>query len=413
MKNIIYFLVSLSVAIATAFILRHWLEQYNDPGYVIIGFGHWSLETSLVVFTVGLIILFFVLYVFFRLLGWLIRLPGQMQDKRRNIKFNRSQDALISGLVDSAEGNWQKAEKVLIKHASNSGAPLIHYLTAARAAQSRGAFKKRDEYLEIAKEQSPGSEVVVGLTQAELHLSEKQFDHALEALTQVHSIDPTHASVLKLLHQTYKHLGDWEAIRKLIPSLHQHKVMMEAEVKLLEAETFSQLLKQAAEEGNANETQALWSNIPKHIQSMHGIRAIYFAAMIEAGAGASIGDDMVNAITERWDETLLVLYGNVQSRDYPAQLETAEKWLVQHPGDVVLLRVLGKISIKCSEMERAEKYLSKSISIEPTVAAYQMLGELLNEKGEKDKASECFKRGLELASSEVVTSVETISSDSE
>ena len=409
MKNIIYFLVSLSVAIAAAFILHYWLEKYDDPGYVIIGFGHWSLETSLVVFAVGLIILFFILYVFFRLLGGLTRLPGRMQDKRRNIKFNRSQDALISGLVDSAEGNWQKAEKVLIKHASNSGAPLIHYLTAARAAQSRGAFKKRDEYLAIAKEQSPGSEVVVGLTQAELHLSENQFDHALVALTRVHSIDPTHASVLKLLHQTYKHLGDWEAIRKLIPSLHQNKVMMEAEVKLLEAETFSQLLKKAAEEGNSNETQALWNNIPKHIQSMYGIRAIYFAAMIEAGAGANIEADLVNALTEKWGGTLLVLYGNVQSQDFPAQLATAEKWLVQHPGDVVLLRVLGKISIKCGDLERAEKYLAKSISIEPTVAAYQMLGELLDEKGEKNKATECFKRGLELASSEVVSSVESIS----
>ncbi len=413
MKKIIYFLVLIFAAIAAAFFLHQWLEQYNDPGYVIIGFGHWSLETSLIVFTAGLIFLFLFLYVFFRLLGWLTRSPGRIKDKRQNIKFNRSQDALIAGLVDSAEGNWQKAEKVLIKHAANSGAPLIHYLTAARAAQSRGAFKKRDEYLNIAKEQSPGSEVVVGLTQAELHLSENQFDHALEALTRVHSIDPTHASVLKLLHQTYKHLGDWEAIRKLIPSLHKNKVMMETEVKLLEAEAFSQLLKKAAENSDATETQELWSNIPKHIQSMHGIRAIYFAAMIEAGAGVKIETDLVNALIEKWDETMLVLYGNVQSVDYPAQLRTAEKWLVQHPGDVVLHRVLGKISIKCSDMERAEKYLAKSISIEPTVAAYQVLGELLSEKGEKDKASECFKRGLELASSEVVSSVETISGDSE
>jgi HemY protein len=43
------------------------------------------------------------------------------------------------------------------------------------------------------------------------------------------------------------------------------------------------------------------------------------------------------------------------------------------------------------------------------VAAYQILGELLFEKGEKDKATECFKRGLEMASNEVVSRVETIS----
>jgi len=117
---------------------------------------------------------------------------------------------LIAGLVDSAEGNWEKAEKILIKHASHSGAPLIHYLTAARAAQSRGAFDKRDEYLQKAAAQAPGSDVAIGLTQAELHLSGNQFEQALETLTKLQSIDPTHASVLKLLHQTYRHIGDWK-----------------------------------------------------------------------------------------------------------------------------------------------------------------------------------------------------------
>jgi len=47
------------------------------------------------------------------------------------------------------------------------------------------------------------------LTQAELHLSGNQFDQALETLTRLQSINPTHASVLKLLHQTYHHIGDW------------------------------------------------------------------------------------------------------------------------------------------------------------------------------------------------------------
>jgi len=166
MKNIIYFLGSLCIAVAAAFLIHNWLTAYDDPGYVLIGFGRWSLETSLVVFAIAQIISFFILYVFFRLVGVLLRLPTKLKAKGKNIKFNRSQEALISGLVDSAEGNWEKAEKILIKHASNSGAPLLHYLTAARAAQSRGAIEKRDEYLRKATEQSGDADIAVGLTQA-------------------------------------------------------------------------------------------------------------------------------------------------------------------------------------------------------------------------------------------------------
>lgn len=164
---------------------------------------------------------------------------------------------------------------------------------------------KRDEYLRRATQDAPGSEVAVGLTQAELHLSQKQFDQALETLTKLHSLDSSHASVLKMLHQTYQQLGDWKAIKTLLPSFYENKVFMEAEVKLLEVETYSVLLKEAAEHENAGEIEELWQSVPDHVKTMPGIPAIYFAAMIEAGAGAKIEKDLVKALNGKWDMTLL------------------------------------------------------------------------------------------------------------
>lgn len=213
---------------------------------------------------------------------------------------------------------------------------------------------KRDEYLRRATQDAPGSEVAVGLTQAELHLSQKQFDQALETLTKLHSLDSSHASVLKMLHQTYQQLGDWKAIKTLLPSFYENKVFMEAEVKLLEVETYSVLLKEAAEHENAGEIEELWQSVPDHVKTMPGIPAIYFAAMIEAGAGAKIEKDLVKALNGKWDMTLLFLFGSVQSIDFRGQLEMAEKWLIEHGTDPILLRVLGKISIKCEFAEKAK-----------------------------------------------------------
>jgi len=68
MKNTLYFFVSLCFAIAAAFLVQYWLNEYDNPGYVLIGIGRWSMETSLVAFSVFLIIGFFILYFFFRLL---------------------------------------------------------------------------------------------------------------------------------------------------------------------------------------------------------------------------------------------------------------------------------------------------------------------------------------------------------
>jgi HemY protein len=408
-KNIFYFLLALAFAVAVAFGLRYWLAQFDNPGYVLMGIGNWSIETSLVVFATALVIFFTLLYFLFRLLGWLIRLPSSLNTKRKEAKTTRSQEALISGLVDSAEGNWAKAEKTLIKHASNSNAPLLHYLTAARAAQSRGAYKKRDRYLEEAGKQGPDSEIAVGLTQAELYFSGSQFDEALETLSRLQSIDPSHASVLKLLHQTYQKVGDWEGIRDLLPSLNNNKVLMEAEVKLLEAETFSSLLKEEAGKGDANSIQELWQSVPDHVKAMHGISAIYFAAMIEAQAGNLIESDVTASLNKNWDDTLLSIFGSIQSDNITAQLEKAERWLKKHPNDAVLLRILGKLSIKLGDAYKSEQYLTKSISFEPTVEAYRLLGDFLSKQGDKDRSNDCFRKGMELASSGVVHSVEEAS----
>jgi HemY protein len=408
MKKILYFLGPVFLTIVAALVAYYAFKRLETPGYVLVGIGHWSIETTLAAFVVALILAFFILYIFFRLLGWLFRLPGQLKKRGTHVKFNRSQEALIAGLVDSAEGNWEQAEKILIKHASHSGAPLIHYLTAARAAQSRGAFDKRDEYLQKAADQAPGSNIAIGLTQAELHLSGNQFEQALETLTKLHSINPTHASVLKLLHQTYQQLGDWEAIRKLLPSLHHNKVLMEAEVKLLETETFSKLLKQAAELGDANQIALLWSETPAHIKKMHGMSAIYFAAMIEAGAGSQIEEELAHMLSVNLDDTLLVLYGSVQSKDAARQLATAEQWLATGPDNAVLLSTLGKLSLQLGEREKAESFLTQSLALDPSVDAYQLLGDLYFGQNEKDKACESYKSALELSSSEIVMRLDQI-----
>lgn len=406
MKNWIFFLGSLLITIAAVFFVKEWLGSFENPGYVLIGIGNWSLETSLIVFLVGLIITFYLLYIFFNFLGWLIRLPWQLKNRSRNIKFNRSQEALVAGLVGSAEGKWEHAEKVLIKHASHSGAPLIHYLTAAKAAQSRGAYDKRDEYLKKAAVQAPGSDVAIGLTQAELHFSANQFDKALETLTKLHSIDSTHASVLKLMHQTYQHLGDWQGLRKILPSLNKNKILIEEDIKKLEVDAFSGLLRQTIKQGNLNELRLLWTEIPAHIKKNPLVAAVYFAAMIESGSSSEIESDLVEVLTINWDETLLLLYGNLKSDDAFKQLEIAEVWYPHHKNDVVLLNILGKLSFKCQDYEKSENYLTQSISIDPTVQAYRLLGELYTVKGDEHQANTCYKQGLELASSGVIGQVD-------
>ena len=402
MKKLPYFLGSVFAVLVFAFLVHNWLSSQNQPGYVIFGADDWSVETSLTIFSSLQILGFAFLYYIFRGLGILLRMPSQIVKRRQNIKFNRSQEALIAGLFDAADGNWERAENILIKHAPSSGAPLLHYLTAARAAQSRGALDKRDEYLKRATDESSDTNMVVGLTQAELHLSEQQFEQALETLKKLHSIDPGHARVLKMLHQTYQHLNDWDGLSKLLPSLQKNKIIMEAEVKILETQTFTRLLKQAAQLNDVTALQTCWSDRPENIKVLPGIANIYFAAMISAGEGLSVEAEINKQLSKHWDDTTLLLYAAIEFSDSARQLQETEKWLAVFPSDAVLQRVLGKLALKAQQIEKAEQYLLKSLHIDASVEAYQFLGEVSILKGEPNQACEYFKQALAFTSTESI-----------
>jgi HemY protein len=128
--------------------------------------------------------------------------------------------------------------------------------------------------------------------------------------------------------------------------------------------------------------------------------------MIEAGAGEEIEDELRRALGDEWDETLLVLYGCIQLSDREKQLKHAETWLGPHPKDAVLFRVLCKLAIHCKLWNKAKDYLEKSLNVEPSVEAYQLLGDVLHQQNDFAAACHYYRNGLMFASSEVVAQIE-------
>lgn len=406
MRRALFIIVGFLVALGVAALGVRYVASHGGSGYVIVGIGRWSVETSLLFTVIALTLTFLLLYIAIRLVVATVSLPKMLRQRGHEQRSKRSQEALLAGLIESAEGNWESAEKHLIRHAANSGVPLINYLTAARAAQSRGAMEQRDEYLKLAQETMPEAELAIGLTKVELQLSNQQFEEALECLTQLDQMAPSHAAVLKLKHQALANLADWQGLSMLIPELQSNKVMMEAEIKLLETETFSSLIKQKSEAHDAVALRNLWLEIPEHIRKSTGIQQLYFAAMIESGAEAEVEPLVRQAIGKEWSETLVVLYGCIHMPDTLDQLTKAEAWLKAHPNDAILLRVLGKLSLRANQLDKAATYLKASLAAEPSVEAYQLMGDVLMKENDPLSACQFFRNGLLFASNEVVALIE-------
>lgn len=405
MRTILVLLLTLFAAVGAAWLLQSAARSGFDPGYVIAGWGRWSIEASLVVWLILMLLGAIVLSLLWAVLFGVLQLPQRFRRHKKIRLSRRSQKAFIQAMISSAEGKSAEAEDILIQHATNSGVPLMHYLTAARAAHARGAIEEREAYLQMAYDAQPDAAFAVGLVHAELQLSHEQFEEALENLARLHQVAPRHSAVLKLLHQAYAKVDDWESVRRLIPELHARRILMEAEIKLLEIDTYSGLLRQKAQGHNAGELQTFWQSMPYHIRRLSGVRNLYYAAMIEAGAGTQIEAELRQSLGEEWDPAQVVLFANIAMPDAAQQLAHAEGWLAAHPQDAILLRMLGRIALRAERLDVAELYLRQSLGVEPSVEAYELLGSLWMARGDALQAADCYRRGLALASGALIQQV--------
>ena len=412
MKKLTVSIIVIVLAGLAAFFLDEYLTTESDKGQVIIGVSQYNIEMTFYVFAIIMSLLLILFYILVRALVLILKSPKIIKQKTLTKKQVLSQEALVNGLIDSAEGNWEKAENSLIKHAANSATPLIHYLTAARTAQSRGALDKRNDYLRKAYDSTPDSDVTVGITKAELHLSSDEFDQALDTLTRLDQISPGHAVIQRLLHKTYEKLDDWDSIHNLLPSLQKNKSLMDLDIQTTELQTYSERLKRAVANDNLEELKGLWDNTPDRLKRLSGVSAIYFAGVIEANAGQDIEKDLHKSLTKNWDETLLVLLGSIESSDPAKQLKQTEKYLKKHPDDAILHRVLGRICLRQNNQDQAIHYLKRSIELGPSVTAYQLLGDSYSLQDSQLKtANEYYRKGLFLASEEVVRTTNHLQDD--
>lgn len=408
MKKVGWFFLVLVGIIGGGYYLLHQFISHGNAGYLIFGFDRWVVETSLLVGLIVLLLFILLVYLALRLFSKAVEIPRRMKSREAQSRAKRADDALLTGLIQTAEGQWESAERQLIRHAADSGVPLINYLTAARAAHARGAPDLRDEYLKLAGDSRPDARIAIGLTRAELQLSNKQFDEAIEGLLDLQRIAPSHATVLRMMHHAYVQMQNWEGLQKLIPALNQHKVLIENEIRALEAETYSALIKQKAQTRDAGALRELWRNVPSRLRDTPAIESLYFAAMIEANAGLEVEESLRRALARDWNPTLLVLYECVPAQDAAQQLAHAQTWLPMHPNDALLLRVLGKLALRARQPEQAAEYFRQSVALEPSADAYKSMGDLLIRQSDFRGACDYYRRGLMFLAGEAVAQIETL-----
>ncbi|GAA4346031.1 heme biosynthesis protein HemY [Kangiella taiwanensis] len=310
----------------------------------------------------------------------------------RNLRKARQQT--IDGMIALAEGHWKTAEDLLIKGAKFRDTKLINYLAAARAAQEQDDDKSRDQYLQAAAKAQPDAHIAIGLTQAQLQIQHRQFEQALATLSHLREMSPHHPYVLKLLHQLYTRLSEWEQVLELLPKLRKYRVYNPVRIDDIEVIAWAELLSVKAQREGLPAVNDLWLKLPKNVRKRPQTQLSYAEILADQRQFDQLELHIKDSMKHEWQEKLAELFGLIESQEPSRTLATAETWLKQKPNNTTLLTTLGKLSLRAQLWGKAKSYLEKSIEQKPTAEAHYYLGQAYRELGHPIQEQEEYQRGL-------------------
>ena len=376
------------------------LYAHQDTGYVLIGRGYKTMEMSLTLFVILMVLLFFMI----QMAVWLVRnsweMPTRLRYWRNQKRGRRARRRTTRGLIELAQGNWAQAERALMRGLKGSDTPLLNYLSAARAAQKQNAPDRRDHYLAMAHENRKDASFAVQVTQAELQLAHGQMEQSLATLMHLRTVAPRHPHVLFLMAQLYDGLKSWGDLKNLLPDLRKQKILPEAKLRDMEKRVHRELLKIAAEQGKPDRLRQSWQHVPRELRQDEELIDDYARHLLRLEQHDMAESLLREAIRRQWNVDFVYLYGLVKAAQSAKQLAYAEDWLKGHEENNVLLLTLGRLCMNNALWGKAESYFEASLGAGAMSETFTELGRLLEQLEQPDRARDCFRKGLLLAADE-------------
>ena len=371
--------------------LAHFLLE--DSGYVLINMRGYAVEMSVP----GLVLALALLYLAIRIIVRLWKAPRQLGQAAGHYRENRARDRLTKGLIAVAEGDAARGERLLARSAGNSGAPLVNYLTAAKAAQTLGSEQRRDNWLKLALERRPDAAPAILVTQAEYQMERGKYEEALGTLARLEAQTPGNGRGLALTAEAYRKLQRWQDLESLLPKLSRAKTLEPQEVAALLEDSASALFANAAGEKDSQRVEKLWQTLPKALRTRPSLITAYTRAAASCGDHDKLEKTIRKFLKTAWIPALVDTYGVLETSNPRAHLSHAEAWLTRRGEDPVLLLSAARLCIQNQLWGKARSYLETSLGMHPDPVGYRLYGQLLQTMGEEDGAAEAFRLGLETA----------------
>jgi HemY protein len=388
MRRVILLVLLLLVSVAGAL----WLEARQ--GFVLLRLGELTVQASLFVAALAVIVAGVLIWLAVGLLQKLFRAPGRVRGRWQRHRRVRANRELVDGLIEMAEGRYAAAERHLQTTAEAASQPVVHHLLAALAAHRQGDWTRRDQRLADADLRDDRARVAVNVVKAQLQVDAGQWEEALATLGWLRERAPGNPRVLMLLTDALQAVGDEQRLIELLPDLRRSEAIDENRLASIERRAFDRQLTQLGVETSADALERVWKGLPRSRRRDPHLQARFARALIAADCPATAEKRLRRWLKRRWEPALVEVFGELRTDPPEKALQPIAEWLQQRPDDPVLLLAAGRQALAAEHWGQARNYLEAAVARGREPAALRLLADLYERLGEQEHARRTYRQAL-------------------
>lgn len=379
----------------------------EDPGYLLLTWGPYVVETSVWVAVAALAIGFLVLLLAVGLLGAVVDAANALRrwqaSRRARLALALTQD----GLAQYAAADWRRATGTLLKAAELVDAPLLVRLWAARAAEEDQRPDLAAQILGETRGAAGDAAPLVDEQLAAFRRRQGDIAAARTVLERMREQQPRHPRFGIELAAVVEQQGDWKALVEMLPAL--RKQLAANDWQLLARRAWSGRLAQVAGEpgypsrkARIDALQHAWKSVPGDFRTDEVVAGKYAALLVQHESAADALVTLEKALSDGdWSDALVTQYGRLDTEKTLEQLAVVEKWLAMRPTNPALLLAAGRVSLRNKLWGKARDYFEASLARQATPEVCAELVRLYTRLGETGRADTCLRRHVELTGSEL------------
>lgn len=385
-------LIILLVILAAALLLGPQLA--NHQGYVMIAVAGYTIEMSVITAAIIAFVFYLLLLLTEGLLTRLFSVRRGLRGWWGNRRYLKAQRQTRKGMTALAEGEYQRAEYLMLRSAGQSDQPLLNYLSAAEAAHAQGAYQKRDEYLLKAGELDPQAQLAIQLTHVRLLQDQGEWQQSRELLEQLCQRWPQHPQILQRLHHIYQQQQAWQEELELLPLLRKQQLLNDSEVLAAQVRCYQVPFGNILQKQNEDELLAFWQRQPRTIRHTRQLQLLLIDNLIQHQHYQAAFEQLAPLLRKQADEALWQRCITLQLRDPEPLLQLLLRQLKQHPQAPALLSALGHQYFHQQQYVQAQEYLERSVALQPTAAGQRTLAVIMEQQRLFEKAAEYYRLSL-------------------